>query len=178
MEADEVAERAAWPQEFERWWLELASRHTSLWSQEVELADFPENVPRHWGDGECCWKRRYVSMAGSCASLVAVLDAFYSAKHGRPVGVNRKQFIEVAHYVAESYAPYLLWFRRALKVYDRAPLLKAQDKSGNWAKRVKAYVRNMRIDPEKYAADQKHQRLFEFLFPELMPLPLSADEPG
>jgi hypothetical protein len=177
MEADETAERAAWPQEFERWWLELASRHTSLSSQEFEVADFPNNAPRHWGDAGMLVETPLRFYRQALRIPVAVLDAVYSAKHGRPVGVNRKQFIEVAHYVAESYPHYLLWFRRALKVYSRAPLLKAQDKSGNWAKRVKAYTREMGIDPEKYAADQRHQLLFEFLFPELMPLPLLAHEP-
>lgn len=172
MEADEAAERAWWPKEFERWWLEIASKHDSLHEQEVEVAEFPENVPRDWGDGDMLVDTPLSFYGNELRLPVAMLDAFYSAKHGRPIGIKRKQFIEVAHYLAESYPHYLLWFRRALQVYDRAAMLKAQDKSGNWAKRVKAYVQDMRLDPEKYAADQKHQRLFEYLFPELLPLPL------
>ena len=32
------------------------------------------------------------------------------------------------------------------------------------------------VGSEKYAPDQKHQRLVEFLFPELLPLPVWPDE--
>jgi hypothetical protein len=108
---------------------------------------------------------------------VAMLDCFYSAKHGRPVGLNRKNFIEVAHYLAEAYPQYLVWFRKALKVYDRGPLLQAQDHRGKWAKRMKAYVLDMRANPEKYEADQADRLLFEFLFPELTPLPACPTDP-
>lgn len=103
---------------------------------------------------------------------VAILNAMYSAKLGKPIGLNRKHFIEVAHYVAASHPRYLLWFRRALQVYGRAGLLKEQDRSGNWAKRVRSYLFEMKEDPEKFASDQSHQLLVEFLFPELVPLPV------
>ncbi len=174
--AEEETERAAWPKRFEDWWLEVASQHTSLHDQEWAVHDFPNCVPRDWDDWGMVSLTPLRFYGESMRLPVSMLDCFYSAKHGRPIGINRKHFIEVAHYLAESYPHYLLWFRRALKVYDRAALLKEQDKKGNWAKRVKSYVQDMRADPEKYAADQKHQLLFEFLFPELLPLPLSVDE--
>jgi hypothetical protein len=34
---------------------------------------------------------------------VHMLDCFYSAKHGKPIGIHRKHLIEVAHYLAEAY---------------------------------------------------------------------------
>jgi Family of unknown function (DUF6035) len=175
-ERDGAAERANWPQEFENWFLQIAEQHSSLYDQEDELAKFPQNVPDHWGDGEMLTTTPLRHYGKEMRVPVAMLDAFYSAKHGRPVGLNRKQFIEVAHYLAGSYQRYLLWFRRALQVYGRATLLKQQDKSGNWAKRVKAYMQNMKKNPEDYAPDQTHQSLFEFLFPELVPLPLWPDD--
>ena len=140
------------------------------------MHDFPNCVPRDWDDWGMVSLTPLRFYGEELRLPVSMLDCFYSAKLGRPIGINRKHFIEVAHYLAESYPHYLLWFRRALKVYDRAALLKEQDKKGNWAKRVRAYVQDMREDPEKYAADQQHQLLFEFLFPELLPLPLMPDD--
>ena len=107
-----------------------------------------------------------------------VLDAFYSVKYGRPIGVNRKHFIEVAHWFVPAYPRYLLWFRKALKVWIRGPLLTDQDKSGKWAKRVNEYKTEIQNNPEKYGVDQKHQRLLEWLFPELVPLPLFIERAG
>lgn len=170
--AEEKAEAASWPSRFEEWWLAAASQHTSLHDQERAVSAFPLCAPRDWDDWGMISLTPLRFYSEQLHLPVAMLDCFYSAKHGKPVGINRKHFIEVAHYLAESYPRYLLWFRRALQVYDRAPLLKEQDKKGNWAKRVKAYLQDMRADPEKFAADQKHQLLFEFLFPELTPLPI------
>lgn len=168
---EKEAERASWPVRFECWWLEVANRHVSLYDQEDEVRSFPQCVPRDWNDGGMMTLTPLRFYGKEMRLPVAMLDCFYSAKHARPIGLNRKHFIEVAHYLAESYPEYLLWFRRALKVYERAPLLREQDKKRNWAKRVRGYLQNMSIDPDKYAADQKHQLLFEFLFPELCPLP-------
>ena len=175
-DAKEAANRASWPTQFEVWWLEVAGRHSSLYEQEDEVSNFPECAPTSWNDQPMLTETSLRFYGPEMRLPVAMLDCFYSAKHGRPIGLKRKQFIEVAHYLAESYPHYLLWFRRALRVYERAPLLKAQDRSGNWSKRVKAYVQDMRVDPDKYGADQKHQLLFEFLFPELVPLPLSPGD--
>lgn len=174
--ADEDAERASWPMQFEAWWLQVAGKHKSLYDQEDETHQFPQCAPRNWDDWGMISLTPLRFYGKDMRLPVAMLNCFYSAKHGRPVGLNRKHFIEVAHYLAESYPRYLMWFRRALKVYDRAELLEQQDKTGNWAKRVRAYRQDMRADPEKYAADQKHQRLFEYLFPELLPLPNSVGE--
>jgi competence CoiA-like predicted nuclease len=177
-DADDLAERASWPQQFEAWFLEVAGRYSSLHEQEEVLAAFPEGVPTHWATQQLLTHTPLRFYGNAFRLPVSMLDAFYSAKHHRVVGINRKLFIEVAHYVAAQYPHYLLWFRRALEVYGCASLLKAQDRSGSWTKRVKAYRSEMDSDPEKYAADQKHQLLFEFLFPELLPLPLWPGDTG
>lgn len=177
-ETEYEAERASWPGEFERWWIELADRCESLYDQEDEAADFPNNAPRHWGDGGMM-KETPLRFYGHDLRIPAgVLDAFYSVKYGRPIGVNRKHFIEVAHWFVPAYPRYLLWFRKALKVWIRGPLLTDQDKSGKWAKRVNEYKTEIQNNPEKYGVDQKHQRLLEWLFPELVPLPLFIERAG
>lgn len=171
-QVEEEQERASWPQQFETWWLETADRYDSLYDQEDDLASFPSDTPIHWQD-RGMFSETPLRFYGSEMHLpVGVLDAFYSAKHGRPVGINRKQFIEVAHWFVPTYPAYLLWFRKALRVWGRGGLLKQQDRSGNWAKRVRAYKVELDRTPEKFDADQQHQRLFEWLFPELLPLPL------
>lgn len=175
LEREYAAERATWPKQFETWWLESATGKSSLQDHEDEVFAFPESIPKHWNDWGMLTETPLRFYGPELRLPVAMLNAFYSAKHGRPIGINRRHFIEIAHYVVQLYPRYLLWFRRALKVYDRAGLLSAQDKSGNWAKRVRAYKAEMRSNPQKYAADQKHQLLFEWLFPELLPLPLDVE---
>lgn len=171
-----AAVRSTWAQEFEDWFLAVASEHSSQYDQEEALEFFLNIVPEHWRNGEIL-RNSPLRFYGQNRHLpVAILNAFYSAKHARPVGLKRNKFIEVAHYLAESHPRYLLWFRRALKIYGCAKILKEQDRSGNWKKRAIAYRNEMQEFPEKYAADQTHQLLFEFLFPELIPLPLSAAE--
>lgn len=171
-EVEEAEERASWPQQFETWWLDTAARYNSLYDQEDDLVSFPANTPIHWND-RGMFSATPLQFYGTEKHLpVGVLDAFYSAKHGRPVGINRKRFIEVAHWFVPTYPAYLLWFRKALQVWGRGVLLKQQDKSGNWAKRVRGYKAELEKEPAKFNADQQHQRLFEWLFPELLPLPL------
>lgn len=174
---EEARARARWPTQFEEWWLEVASHSASLSDQESEVWDFPKCAPKDFDDWGLISQTPLRFYGEGKRLPIAMLDCFYSARHGKPIGINRKHFIEVAHYLAEAYPRYLLWFRRALKVYDRAGLLREQDKKGNWQKRVQAYSKAMKKDPEKYEADQTHQLLFEFLFPELKPLPLWPNDP-
>lgn len=169
--ADYAQEMLSWPSQFENWWLEIADQQSSQYDQEDVLRDFPVNVPRHWND----WAMLEVSPLRGYSRKdpipVAMLNAFYSAKHGRPVGIRRRQFIEVAHYLAESYPQYLRWFRRALEVYKRGALLEQQDVSGKWKARRLAYKPKLEARDKKYEPAIRHQDLFEWLFPELVPLP-------
>lgn len=68
-----------------------------------------------------------------------LLDALYSAKHGRVIGWRFTKFIQVAHRLASGHRPYLQIFRKALQIYGRGDQLKAEDHSGKWALRVKNY---------------------------------------
>ncbi|SFQ41113.1 hypothetical protein SAMN03159339_0387 [Variovorax sp. 770b2] len=173
LQADLEEERRNWPAYFEEWWLEVAGRRSSHEDQEDHIWGFPESAPVHWNDWgmlrETCLvaygteKSRYLP--------VAMLNVFYSAKHGKPIGIRRRHFIEVAHYVVESYPKYLRWFRRALDVFERGPLLAAQDQSGKWAIKVKRYKQAIKDRDTRYEVDETHRQLFEWLFPELAPLP-------
>lgn len=178
LEREEAEKRAGWPGEFEAWWLTTAKTYDSLYDQEDALVTFPAGTPVHWNDWGMLAETPLRFYGQEKSLPVAVLDAFFSAKHGRPVGINRKQFIEVAHWFVPAYPQYLLWFRKALQVWDLGDLLKQQDKSGNWAKRVRAYKGELKVDPSKFDVDQQHQRLFEWLFPELLPFPLFVGDDG
>lgn len=166
-------ERRRWPAYFERWWLEVADTERTQEDQEDNVWEFPECAPVNWGDwgmlDESC-----LATYGRAHALylpVAMLNVFYSAKHGRPIGIRRRHFIEVAHYVVESYPRYLRWFRRALEVFGRGQLLAEQDQSGKWAIKVKRYKQAMKNREARYEVDETHRTLFEWLFPELAPLP-------
>lgn len=178
LQADLAEERRSWPTYFEEWWLELADRRSSQEEQEDDVWRFPESSPIHWNDWgmlrETCLaaygreQSRYLP--------VAMLNVFYSAKHGKPIGIRRRHFIEVAHYVVESYPRYLRWFRRALDAFGRGPLLAEQDQSGKWAIKVKRYKQAMKSRDTRYDVDETHRQLFEWLFPELTPLPRQTVE--
>ena len=99
-----------------------------------------------------------------------LLQGLYSAKHGHPFASKRKLLVEAAHRVANSRR-HLRWFSKALRHYERGPQLKREDRSGNWAKKVRACRMLESQSPETFEPDRQHQALVEFLFPELCPLP-------
>lgn len=178
LQADLAEERRNWPAYFEEWWLELASRKPSQEEQEDDVWRFPESSPIHWNDWGML-RETCLAAYGREQSRhlpVAMLNVFYSAKHGKPIGIRRRHFIEVAHYVVESYPRYLRWFRRALEVFERGPLLAEQDHSGKWAIKVKRYKQAMKNWDTRYDVDETHRQLFEWLFPELAPLPRQTGE--
>jgi hypothetical protein len=99
-----------------------------------------------------------------------LLQGLYSAKHGRPFASKRKLLVEAAHRMANG-GRHLRWFSKALRHYGRGPQLRSEDRSGNWAKKVKACRELELRSPEMFEPDRKQQALVEFLFPELCPLP-------
>jgi len=98
-----------------------------------------------------------------------LLQGLYSAKHGRPFASRRKLLVEAAHQVANGRR-HLRWFSQALRHYQRGAQLKAEDRSGNWAKKVRACRELEAQSPEAFEPDRQHQALIEFLFPDLRPL--------
>jgi hypothetical protein len=96
-----------------------------------------------------------------------LLDALYSAKHGRVIGWRFRKFIEVAHRLAGGHRPYLQIFRKALQVYRRGDQLEAEDSSGKWALRVRKYRAAIKAGDPEYSHEAKYDELLAFLFPEL-----------
>lgn len=96
-----------------------------------------------------------------------LLNALYSAKHGRIIGWNYNKFIEIAHRIAGGHKPYLWAFRLALAAYDRRDLILSEDHSGLWRKKVDHYKPLMDRGSSEYQPDRRFDGLVAFLFPEI-----------
>lgn len=96
-----------------------------------------------------------------------LLNALYSAKHGRIIGWNYKKFIEIAHRIAGGHKPYLWTFRLALAAYGRRDLILSEDQSGLWRKKVERYKPLMDQGSSEYLPDHRFDGLVAFLFPEI-----------
>nr|WP_255429450.1 DUF6035 family protein [Ramlibacter albus] len=97
----------------------------------------------------------------------SLIQALYSAKVGEPVASKKKRLVEIAHNITTGSRQHVRWFSRALRHWQRGPQLKAEDRSGLWAKKVKICKQEEAVDPSAFEPDRTHQRLVEFLFPEL-----------
>lgn len=141
-------------EKFESWWLDY------------ETSDKPDY--REWGD-----LRRALATEGielpqyPNHAPCTLLNALYSAKYGRVIGWRFKTFIEVAHRIEPAHRQYLHYFRRALAAYGRADQLRAEDKSGKWALKVKHYKVQIQKNDPSYAPDTCDMKLVSLLFPEI-----------
>ncbi len=97
-----------------------------------------------------------------------LLNAIYSAKFGRVFGWDYSNFIQIAHHMEPGLRKYLHYFRKALKAYDRAELIRHEDQSGKWAAKVAEYKARMRGGDPAYAPNVEHDALVGLLFPEVM----------
>lgn len=157
MRADWLAKAApfqALRERFEHWYINYVSEPRALlagWDELIEafaaegfpLPEYPSQLPE------------------------PLLKILYSTKHGRVVGWEFTNFIQVAHRVMPGSPRYLNYFRAALKKYERADLIKAQDTSGKWKLKVQAYRKLMAEEPNTFAPDTRHQWLLQLLFPEI-----------
>lgn len=140
--------------QFEAWYTAFLPRHqfdSKEWqalrrdfaSEGVDLPEYPEMLPK------------------------GLLNALYSAKHGRVFGWDYPNFIQVAHHVEPGLRQYLRLFRAALVAYDRADLIRHEDRSGNWARKVDNYKKCIREGDPEYEPDRTHDGLVGLLFPEV-----------
>lgn len=102
-----------------------------------------------------------------------LLNVLYSTKHGRVIGWDYSNFIQIAHHVEPGLRQYLHYFRAALKAFERAELIRSEDLSGKWAAKVVEYKARIAQGDAAYKADQTHDALVRLLFPEMF-----ADEPA
>jgi hypothetical protein len=101
-----------------------------------------------------------------------LLNVLYSTKHGRVIGWDYSNFIQIAHHVEPGLRQYLHHFRAALKAFERAELIRSEDLSGKWAAKVAEYKARIADGDPAYIADTAHDALVRLLFPELY-----TDEP-
>lgn len=102
-----------------------------------------------------------------------VFNIIFSIREGNPVGWDYKSLIEVIHRILPGenrtrISPYLPWYWKAIKEHKRTELIKNQDVSGRWAKKVAAHRKALKqgAAPAK-TADSSVLGLLSFLFPEL-----------
>ncbi|MCP5285393.1 MAG: hypothetical protein H6933_10875 [Burkholderiaceae bacterium] len=103
----------------------------------------------------------------------ALLNALYSAKYGRVFGWDYPNFIQIAHHMEPGVRKHLHYFRKALKAYDRAELIRREDHSGKWAAKVAEYKARIRAGDPAYAPDMEHDALVGLLFPEVQAITLT-----
>lgn len=133
-----------------------------------------EDDPKTWGQlrrdfaGEGVVLPEYPGMLPR-----GLLNVLFSTKHGRVIGWDYPNFIQVAHHVEPGLRQYLHYFRAALKAYERAEFIRSEDVSGKWAAKVTEYKTRIQQGDPAYAADKTHDALVSLLFPELF-----ADEPA
>ena len=144
---------------FEKYWLDRAERSRS----DVRDDLGPWNGLRKSFDEVGLTLPAYPGGDG----LEVLLNALYSAKHARIIGWKFKRFIEIAHRIANGYKPYLWAFRLALEAYDRRELIRSEDESGKWRKKVRLYRPLMDKGAEEYQPDHRFAGLVSFLFPPL-----------
>jgi hypothetical protein len=111
-----------------------------------------------------------VSDRTSDINLYAVVG-LYSAKHGYPYGQGKKRLIEIAHHIAGSYKHNLTWFMHAVSHYGRLESMQSEGNPELWKKKLDRCRAEYKLDPTPFEPDRTSQRLVEFLFPELLPLP-------
>nr|WP_229256096.1 DUF6035 family protein [Duganella fentianensis] len=96
-----------------------------------------------------------------------LVSALYTAKHGKVIGWRFNRVVEVAHRIAGGHPQYLRIFRLALKVYGRTEQIRAEDKSGKWAERMRKSQDALRSREPQYEHDSQYDEAISILFPEL-----------
>lgn len=154
-----VAREETLRRRFEAFWL-----HRAAHAQPTQAED-----PRPWNALRTAFDEVGLTLpeyAGGGGSEI-LLNALYSAKHGKVIGWRFKKFIEVAHRIADGRKQYLWVFRQALAVFNRRAQIEAEDQSGLWRRKVAHYRPLMERGAVEYLPDRRFDALIAFLFPEL-----------
>lgn len=139
----------------------------------IAWASDEADIGKVWGKFCREFRAKGVSLPFAPYNLHQILlNALYSAKHGRVIGWRYSRFIEVAHRIAIGHKGYLQLFRHALKVYGRGDQLVREDKSSKWKTRVAQYKEAIRRKDPAYTPVTAHYEVLAFLFPELFTEPV------
>ncbi len=145
----------------------LRDRFEKFW---INRDPYPWRYSPDWGWLQNQLANRSISLPDNPYDgdgLAFLLDALYSAKHGRPIGWRHKKLIEVAHRVEGSYKSFLRAFRSALSAYGRADQIRQEDMSGKWRRKVKTYRPLINAEDKLYEPNRGFDALVSFLFPEI-----------
>ena len=102
-----------------------------------------------------------------------VFNIIYSICEGSPVGWDYQALIEVVHRILPGenrmrVSAYLPWYWKAITVYQRAELIKQQDVSKKWQRKVTAHREALKQGAmAREKPDPSVVGLLGFLFPEL-----------
>lgn len=96
-----------------------------------------------------------------------LLNALYSAREGVPVGSRHTTLIQVAHNIVDGHKMYLRAFMHAINTYDRASLIKSQDRTGKLKSKMDSIRTKYKSSHKDYAHDNRFDDLVRFIFPEL-----------
>jgi hypothetical protein len=96
-----------------------------------------------------------------------VLSALYSVKHGRVIGYDYSDLLQVAHRVDTAYRPYLLHFWWLAEAYQHAQGIKTLDKTGKLCRKLELAKAEIKARNEAFAPDRTYDDLLCFLFPPL-----------
>lgn len=131
-------------------------------------ARYSRNSPKLWQDFYRGLRKAGVSPPNYPQNPHDILiNALYSAKHGRVIGWGYNKLIEVAHRIAGGHPQYLRVFGRALTLYGRSDQIRAEDKSGLWKQKMLKLRPALRAKAQEYEHDFRYDEILGILFPEL-----------
>lgn len=96
-----------------------------------------------------------------------ILNALYSVKHGRVIGYDYPDILQVAHWMDTAYRRYLLHFWWLAEDYQHAQDIKALDKTGKLRSKLERAKAEIKARNEAFAPDRTYDDLLCFLFPPL-----------
>lgn len=96
-----------------------------------------------------------------------VLNALYSVKHGRVIGYDYPDLLQVAHWVDTAYRRYLLHFWWLAEAYHHADDIKSLDKTGKLRRKLELARAEIKARNEAFAPERTYDDLLCFLFPPL-----------
>lgn len=158
----------------------FADANAAPQSQEAELDALRKSFEEFWINGRAeGWRtdmarfeRRFRSLRLSPRDTFPtprspVLNALYSLKHGRVIGYQYPDLLQVAHRIDTAYRQYLLHFWWLAEAYQRAADIKALDESGKLRRKLEHAKAEIKARNEAFAPDRTYDGLLCFLFPPL-----------
>lgn len=88
-----------------------------------------------------------------------ILNALYSAKHGRVIGYDYPGLLQIAHWVDTAYRPYLLHFWWLAEAYQHADEIKALDRTGKLRRKLALAKAEIKARNEAFAPDRTYDHL-------------------